>query len=161
MESQNYFLSTPLDERKCGSGVANFGYCHVCRAEVWLDTDRQGRLLAYEKDRRRLHPHPEAALGEAVWQMLQAERPKRKATRFLPDVSEDIVRKIATSMESIPVVVERYGVKEHQVKAIRQGRYKPLCDIDYAAIAAKRQSANSQRSGKLGRIARDTRGSER
>jgi hypothetical protein len=150
-----YFLATALDERKPASGAANFAYCHVCGCEVWLDTDRAGRLVAYETDRIRIHPHPEAALGEAVWRMREAAKPKRKATRFLPDVPQHIVREIATSMESGPAVVERYGVKEHHVKLIRQGRYKPMPDVDYAGLAAQRHSLNARRSGKLGRIARD------
>jgi hypothetical protein len=119
--------------------------CRICGASVWISTDGNGRLMAWDRWPNKPHPHPEAAMGEWAWKLSQGLEvgPPSKAAREV--LTPEQIMEILHMAKPARAVADIYGCSESLVREIWSGRVYRQKDVDYKALRKLRSAGRPQR----------------
>lgn len=116
-------------------------YCQTCGEIVTLDTDLNGRLMAYDHRTWKPHRHPEAAKGEPEIKEPEIRKPR--------EVSDEDIMAILEADVSAQKCADKYGQTLSWVYAVWAGRIYVQAGYDYenGKIRRKQRSAARGRAG--------------
>lgn len=96
--------------------------CHSCDnrrcvnpTHLWIGTQRDNMRDAWRKGRR-----DQTCKGDGHWHNRMPERTPRGSSHYLTKFTEDDIRAIRASTESLAVMSTRYGVTKEAISAIRK-----------------------------------------
>lgn len=116
-------------------------YCPTCGEIVTLDTDLNGRLMAYDHRTWKPHRHPEAAKGESALPEPEVREPR--------EVSDADIMAILEADVSAQKCADKYGQTLSWVYDVWAGSIyaQPGYDYEDGKIRRKQRSAARGRAG--------------
>jgi hypothetical protein len=128
--------------------------CPICKAKVEIDTDRHGRLVAYDRQTWRLHAHQEATVGEGdkPADPVELPPPAKPTPPVKPSkLSREDVLYILEADESSSALAARFGVGASYIQWIWTGAKMRIEGYDYEDGRARRKSRGGARGRKAQR----------